>query len=125
MKSRERVPPFIDYTNMCRCSGYGFQNNQVKNRVRKYNHGNFSFFCLEQGIKFCNIYKLFSTGCNNSSRMRIVGNGAKMKKAARKTLCTGKRRSTGSPEKDHSMIPEKRYGMEKDLENLHGFGTKM
>ena len=51
---------------MCRCSCYGFQTFQ--SRTGCINHWN---FCLEQGIKFCNFYKLFSTGCNNSFRMRI------------------------------------------------------
>ena len=58
--------PYINYTNMCRCPGYGFQT--IQSRTGCINHGN---FCLEQGIKFCNIRKLFFTGCNNSSRMRI------------------------------------------------------
>ena len=32
---------------------------------------NHRIFCLEQDFKFCIIYKLFSTGCNNSSRIKI------------------------------------------------------
>ena len=50
--------------NMCRCAS--FQNIQY--RKEYINHLN---YCLEQDIKLCNIYKLFGTGCNNSSGMRI------------------------------------------------------
>ena len=51
---------YIDYTGMCHCSGYVFQT--IQSRTGCINQGN---FCLEQSTKFCNIYKLFKTGCNN------------------------------------------------------------
>ena len=65
MPGRE-VHRYIDYTGMCHCWGYGFQT--IQSRTRRINHGN---FCLEQGIEFCNIYKLFSAEYNNAFRMRI------------------------------------------------------
>ena len=59
------IRPYIDYKGMCHCSGYGFQT--IQSRTGCINQGN---FCLEQGVKVCNIYKLVSTGCKNFSRMR-------------------------------------------------------
>ena len=51
-----------DCSGMCRCSGYGFQTIQFRTGCK---------FCQKQGTKLCNVYKQISTGCNNSSRMRI------------------------------------------------------
>ena len=59
--------PIYWHMGMCHCSGYGFQT--IQSRTGCINHRNFGSEQL--GIKFCNFYKLFSTGCNNSSQMRI------------------------------------------------------
>ena len=54
------------YAGKYRCSRYGFQTIQSKTGC--INHKNFR---LEQDIKCCNIYKLFSTRCKNPSWIRI------------------------------------------------------
>ena len=56
--------PYVHVSLFRVCNGFP----TIQSKTKCINHGK---FCLEQGIEFCNIYKIFSTRYKNSSRMRI------------------------------------------------------